>query len=320
MSGGWYGDAKSITARASLIDKINSSGALGAKAIGDSLIDVAKIVEDREKTDLEKKKFELDDKKTNFELDKLFNEQNQDKINKEYLKYVNPETGEFDENSYKTSNPDSTGADIDTRLKVVNLKNAYGERFKKEENDKTSKILGGALLGSNSEQEFYTKLTPDMLNNIDGDTAFKIKNHYSSLKNDAQKIQMDKQNLSNQRQMFELEQKIAKQTPKKDVKAADDSLIGKNIGIYFGGIFDPATGDVKGLNNDDSKKVIKLQAKASEIYKTNPDLTHNEATALAIKEYENENAPSPTPKPDDKSANDPLGSLIEKIKAQREGK
>ena len=62
------------------------------------------------------------------------------KINKEYLKYVNPETGEFDENSYKTNNPDSTGADIDTRLKIVNLKNAYGERFKKEENDKYCSI------------------------------------------------------------------------------------------------------------------------------------------------------------------------------------
>lgn len=284
MSGGWYGDdPKSITARASLIDKINSSGALGAKAIGDSLIDLAKIVEDRKKTDLEKKKSELDDKKTNLELDKLFNEQNQDKINKEYLKYINPETGKFDENSYKKNNPDSTGADIDTKLKVVNLKNAYGERFKKEENDKTSKILGGALLGSNSEEEFYSKLTPDILNNIDADTAYKIKNHYSSLKNDAQKIQ------------------------KKDVKAADDSLIGKNIGIYFGGIFDPVTGEIKGLDKESSKKVIKLQARASEIYKTNPDLTHNEATALAIKEYENENTPPPTPKPDEESSKDPLG-------------
>ena len=310
MSGGWYGSNKdNSTARASLINKIQSSGALGAKAIGDSLIDVAKIVEDREKLNMDKKKFELDDKKTTFELDKLYNEENQSKVNKEYLKYVNPDTGEFDENSYKANNPNSnTGeVDINTRLNVVNLKNAYGDRFKKQENEKTSKLLGGALLASNSEQDFYSKLTPEMLNNIDGDTAFKIKNHYTSLNNDAQKLQMEKQNISNQKQMFELEKKIAKQTPKKDVKAADDSLIGKNIGTYFGGTFDPMTGEIKGLDKDASRKVINLQAKASEIYKSNPDITHNEASLMAIKEYETENAPAPIPKPDDKSVKDPLG-------------
>lgn len=311
---GWYGDDKnSAIARASLIEKMTSNGAVTAKAVGDSFLDVAKIIDDRDKINLDKNKNELETKKINYELDKAYEQDTQNKINKKYLQYVNPETGTFDEDAFKKDNPDGNinNVDIDTRKSVFDLKNAYSERYKKEQDEKTSKVLGGALLKSNNEQEFYSKLTPDELGNISDDAAIKIKNYYDKQSNEAMNLKLAKQDLSNNRQMFKLEQELIEEKKKKnahkDVKAADDSLIGKNIGTYFGGIFDPTTGEIKGLDKEASKKVIKLQAKASEIYKTNPDLTHNEASLLAIKEYENENIPSPTPKPDDKSSKDPLG-------------
>lgn len=71
------------------------------------------------------------------------------------------------------------------------------------------------------------------------------------------KVQIEQEKLDNK-----------KIKPKRSkLKAADDSLIGKNIATYFGGTFNPATGEITGLDKEAAKKVNEYQAKHPSIIK-----------------------------------------------------
>jgi len=311
----WY-ETKD-NSRVDLISKIAPTGALGAKAIGDSFLDIAKTIDDREKFDIAKQEAEVKKKKLDFDLSKAYEDDNQNKANKTYQKYVDPKTGTFNEEQFKNENPNMSLGDvsIDVRKNTVDLANAYKLNQEQDIKNTVSKGIGKALVGSKTKEEFYSKLTPDIIENISGDAAIKIEDHFNKLDKQEQDIKFQKQDLANSMKLYKLEQELVEEKKKglgtKDVKAADDSLIGKNISAYFGGTYDPATESFIVTDPKVRQKVNELSSLASSIYKSTKGITHNEAASMAIKTYEKSiKEKDAKDEADAKIKEDPLGAFF----------
>lgn len=68
-------------------------------------------------------------------------------------------------------------------------------------------------------------------------------------------------------------------------KAADTNAIRGLVTSAYGGVFDPTTGNITGLNPDDSRNVTRITAIASRAMQANKRLSHGAAVELAMNEY-----------------------------------
>lgn len=312
---GWY-DSK----RKSLdIDSSNVStnGALTAKAISDAFLGVAKVIDDKRKTDLLEEKAKLENEKTQIDLSKAYQDTEQKAIDDTYLNYVDSNTGKFNQEQL---NKDNVGlplnqVSLDAKLKQKQLENAYNldlEKVDAKAQEEISNEIAKEMVKYKTKEEFDKNVNSDLIRYANGKTMVAVDKFYNDSALQEAKINKANSDLVNQTKLSKLEiqlekEKLKNETGKpKEVKAADDSLIGKNIATYFGGTYNPVTGEITGLDKESAKVVTQYQALASKYYKENKDITHNEAAALALSDYEKSiNEPKPTPKP----TNDPFGWL-----------
>lgn len=315
--------------------KVSTTGALTAKAVGDAFMGVAGVFEDRKKLDMLEADNKLKKEKTELDLSKAYKEETQKAIDDTYLGYVDTNTGNFNQEQFDKDNVGLpvNQVSIDAKLKQEQLKNAYAldiEKIDKKAQEEISNEVVKEMFKYGSKEEFNKNVNPDLIRYTNGTTMLAVDKFYNDaamdearLANAAAKLEnaatiaglkVDVKNKELDLKEKELELKSNKP---KEVKAADDSLIGKNIVGFFGGAYDPVTEKIVGLDKDTTMKVSKIAAKASKYFKENKDMTHNEATALAIKDYEesvkkpdaiNNKASTPS-----KEIEDPFGWMNKKV-------
>lgn len=321
--GGWYNSSKGNKLDVDL-KQVASNGALTTKAVGDAFMGVAQVMEDKRKLDIMEADAKTRDEKNKLDLSKAYSETNQKAIDDTYLNYVDTNTGKFNEEKL---NNDNVGLPInqvsmDARLKQKQLENAYSvdlEKIDKKAQEEISNEVVKEMFKHSSKEEFNKNVNPDLIRYANGTTMLAVDKFYNDatvqeakLANAAAKLENAaninglKIDLKKQELELEKEKLNNKKNAPKEVKAADDSLIGKNIATYFGGTYNPATGEITGLDKESAKRVTEYQAKASKYYKDNQDITHNEASALALKDYEDSmKKPESTPQ----VITDPFGWL-----------
>lgn len=205
----------------------------------------------------------------------------------------------------------------DMKLRLQNAYNVQEDRSTakqdKADNEAQSEINNEVfkeMLKYKTKDEFNTNVNPDLVKFADGKTAVTVEGFYNKSAQEQAALKQAAEDAQNKIQLAEMglklqEQKVKTETAKgkaessdnRSVKAADDSLIGKNIATLFGGDYNPATGVITGIDKEQAKTVSQIQANASKIFKENKDITHNEASNMAYKEYEKSLLPSPTPTP-----------------------
>ena len=277
--------------------KINSDGALASKAIGDAFMGVAQVMED-------KKKQEVEDEKNRIALDKAHAEATQKVIDDTYLNYVDKNTGKFNQEQFDKDNVGlpMNQVSLDARLKQRQIEKTFNDELTAINTEAQKQINSAAAQEAfkfGSKDEFNKNINQDLLTRVDAPTLNAIDKHYSDkdvqeakLANAANKIEqaMVIANLKNENEkskiQIEQEKLEAKKNASREVKAADDSLIVKNVVGFFGGAYDPVTEKIVGLDKNATKKISEISANASKYFKENKDMTHNEATALALKDYE----------------------------------
>lgn len=213
----------------------------------------------------------------------------------------------------------------DLKLKLQNAYNiqedrgiAKQEKADKQAQDEINNEVFKEMLKYKTKEDFNANVNPDLIKFADGKTAVAVEGYYNKSEAEKKAIDQAAKDAENKIKMAEMglqlegqkvETKIAKQkadsSENRSVKAADDSLIGKNIATLFGGVYNPTTGEITGLDKDNAKKVLEIQADASKIFKENKDITHNEASNIAFKNYEKSLA-TPPPPPDE-TIKDPFG-------------
>jgi len=262
----WYENNKKFDIDTS---KIQPTGALAGKAIGDSFKDIAQIIDDREKTNLEKEKHDKEMALKAYEVEEVEDKKNTREISKKYEHFVGDD-GVFNEEGFIQAygEEELKNVPLDVRQNRYNIENAYKK-------DKMSKDLGAILMGANTIEEFnkiYNNLSQEQKENIDKDTAIQIREHYNKLKTEADKLELEK------------EQAKDKSSSQKQRPAADYSLVYKVIVAHYGGIYDPDTGRISGLDPETTKKVTRLLADAGKLLRENPDLSTAEAPWIVIGE------------------------------------
>ena len=296
------------------ISKVSSDGALTAKAVGDAFLGVVGVVEDRKKLDILEADAKTRNDKNQLDLSKAYGETTQKAIDDTYLGYVDTNTGKFNKEQFDKDNVGlpMNQVSMDARLKQKQLENAYSvdlEKIDKKAQEEISNEVVKEMYKYGSKEEFNKNVNPDLIRYANGTTMLAVDKFYNDatvqeakLANAAAKLENAaninglKMDLKKQELELEKEKLNNKKNAPKEVKAADDSLIGKNIATYFGGTYNPATEEITGLDKESAKRVTEYQAKASKHYKDNPALTHNEASALALKDYEESiKKPEPTP-------------------------
>lgn len=277
--------------------KINSDGALASKAIGDAFMGVAQVMEDKTKQ-------EVEDEKNKIALDKAHAEATQKVIDDTYLNYVDKNTGKFNQEQFDKDNVGlpMNQVSLDARLKQRQIEKTFNDELTAINTEAQKQINSAAAQEAfkfGSKDEFNKNINQDLLTRVDAPTLNAIDKHYSDkdvqeakLANAANKIEqaMVIANLKNENEkskiQIEQEKLEAKKNASREVKAADDSLIVKNVVGFFGGAYDPVTEKIVGLDKNATKKISVISANASKYFKENKDMTHNEATALALKDYE----------------------------------
>lgn len=318
----WY-ESKDTNFEEIDTDKITKNGALTAKALSDVFLGIAKVVDDREKINMLAEKNKLDNEKQQIDLSKSYQDIEQKAIDDTYLNYVDSNTGKFNQEQFDKDNVGLPMNQVSLNARNIqqNLKDAYTIRTDKEEQKNKSNYadeVAGVMLNSPTKADFMKNVNPETLKNADKKTLLEIESFYDKKANELKAIQNAKNNLANETQLSKLQIELAKEKAKGDtnapreVKAADESLISKNVGAYFGGTYNPATGEITGLDKETAKTVSQVQAEASKYYKENRNLTHNEATLLALKDYEKSISPTPTDEPKPTVDNDPFGWLNKK--------
>lgn len=320
--GGWY-DTKNNRLDFNS-SKINSDGALATKAIGDAFLGVAGVVEDRKKLDILEADAKIKNEKNNLDLSKAYAETTQKAIDDTYLNYVDTNTGKFNQDKFDQDNVGlpMNQVSLEAKLKQKQLENAYSVDLEKTDKKAQEQINSAAVQEAfkyGSKDDFKNNISPELLDRIDAVTLSTIDKHYSDkdtqaakLANEAARIEnaisLGNSKLENEKLKVQIEQEKLdnKKNKPKEVKAADDSLIVKNVVGFFGGAYDPVTEKIVGLDKNATKKISEISANASKYFKENNNMTHNEATALALKDYEDSiKNPEPTPE----NIKDPFGWL-----------
>lgn len=276
MAGGWY-DTNKITVDT---DKITTNGAAAAKGISEAFNGFGQILEDRTKQEKADKEAEL--KRQNDEADR--------KIKMETL---------YDQREDRA----------DTKQKAV----------EQAAQDEINNEVFKEMVKYKTKEEFNANVNPDLIKYADGKTVVATETFYNKSAQEQAALKQAAADAENKIKLAEMglklqEQKVKTESAKgksessdnRSVKAADDSLISKNIATLFGGVYNPATGDITGLDKDQAKTVSQIQANASKIFKENRNITHNEASNMAYKEYETSLATTPNPNPKTMD-NDPFG-------------
>lgn len=321
--GGWYNNSKGNKLDVDL-KQVASDGALTTKAVGDAFMGVAQVMEDKRKLDIMEADAKTRDEKNKLDLSKAYSETTQKAIDDTYLNYVDTNTGKF--NQEKLNN-DNVGlpmnqVSMDARLKQKQLENAYAvdlEKIDKKAQEEISNEVVKEMFKYGSKEEFNKNVNPDLIRYANGTTMLAVDKFYNDatvqeakLANAAAKLENAaninglKIDLKKQELELEKEKLNNKKNAPKEVKAADDSLIVKNVVGFFGGAYDPVTEKIVGLDKNATKKISEISASASKYFKENNDMTHNEATALALKDYEDSmKKPESTPQ----TITDPFGWL-----------
>lgn len=269
MAGGWY-DTNKITVDT---DKITTNGAAAAKGISEAFNGFGQILEDRTKQEKADKEAEL--KRQNDEADR--------KIKMETL---------YNQREDRA----------DTKQKAV----------EQAAQDEINNEVFKEMVKYKTKEEFNANVNPDLIKYADGKTVVATETFYNKSAQEQAALKQAAADAENKIKLAEMGLKLQEQKVKtessdnRSVKAADDSLISKNIATLFGGVYNPATGDITGLDKDQAKTVSQIQANASKIFKENKNITHNEASNMAYKEYETSLAPTPDPNPKTMD-NDPFG-------------
>lgn len=316
--GGWYNDNRTLDVDSS---KIASNGAITTKAIGDAFMGVAGVIEDKKKLDILEAEAKARNEKNQLDLSRAYAEDTQKAVDNTYLNYVDTNTGKFNQEKFDKDNVGlpMNQVSMDARLKQKQLENAYSidlEKIDKKAQEEITNEVVKEMFKYGSKDEFEKNVNPDLIKYANGTTMLAVDKYYDDSAVKEAKLQKAKADIENAGAMTQLKIELAHEknkdesTKPRDVKASDDSLMSKNVTAYFGGTYDPATGEITGLDKDSAKKVTEYSARASKYFKDNKNLTHNEATALALKEYED----SIKPKPTDTTIpnNDPFGWLNKK--------
>lgn len=254
MAGGWY-DTNKITVDT---DKITTNGAAAAKGISEAFNGFGQILEDRIKQEKADKEAEL--KRQNDEADR--------KIRMETL---------YDQREDRA----------DTKQKAV----------EQAAQDEINNEVFKEMVKYKTKEEFNANVNPDLIKYADGKTVVATETFYNKSAQEQAALKQAAADAENKIKLAEMglklqEQKVKTESAKgksessdnRSVKAADDSLISKGINQFFDGEY--------GLNGeytlaDENTKPIaaQLAADASEIFKMNKNITHNQAVNLAYKNY-----------------------------------
>jgi len=259
----WYENNKKFDID---VSKIQPRGALASKAIGDSFKDIAQIIDDREKTNMEKEKAEQEKVLKAYEIDEKEDKKIDRKATRNYGQFIDPKTGKFNEEGFKQAYGEDKlkNVPLSVRQNRYNIENAYNTQ-------ELGKKMGYANAKAQNQEEFNNILAED-LKNIDYDNSLKATNRFDKLRDDEAK-------LKNEREKQETEKNNKKSRP-----AADYSLVYKVIVNHYGGFYDPDTGKISGLDPQTTKKVTRLLANAGKLLRENPDLSTAEAPEIVIEE------------------------------------
>lgn len=257
MAGAWY-DTNKITVNTGDTDKITTNGAAAVKGISEAFNGFGKILEDRTKQEKADKEAEL--KRQNDEADR--------KIKMETL---------YDQREDRA----------DTKQKAV----------EQAAQDEINNEVFKEMVKYKTKEEFNANVNPDLIKYADGKTVVATETFYNKSEQEQAALKQAAADAENKIKLAEMglklqEQKVKTESAKgksessdnRSVKAADDSLISKGINQFFDGEY--------GLNGeytlaDENTKPIaaQLAADASEIFKMNKNITHNQAVNLAYKNY-----------------------------------
>lgn len=314
---GWF-DLKNRTLDVNT-NNVTTEGAATTKAISDAFLGVAKVLDDRETANRLNKESNLRNEKQQLDLDKAYGDITQKAIDDTYLRYVDTNTGKFNQEQFDKDNVGlpMNQVSLDAKTKQKGIEDAYSismDKIDKKAQEEISGEIAKEMTKYATKEEFDKNVNPDLIRYANGTTMLAVDKHYNDkrlqeakLENAAAKLENAaninglKIDLKKQELALEKEKLENKKNTPKEVNAADDSLIGKNIVMAFGGV-DPVSGEIKGLDKDLAVKVSEISAKASRYYKENPNLTHNEASQLALLDYAKTTKNTPP-------AKDPFGWL-----------
>lgn len=292
--------------------KINSDGALASKAIGDAFMGVAQVMED-------KKKQEVEDEKNRIALDKAHAEATQKAIDDTYLNYVDKNTGKFNQEQFDKDNVGlpMNQVSLDARLKQRQIEKTFNDELTATNTEAQKQINSAAAQEAfkfGSKDEFNKNINQDLLARVDAPTLNAIDKHYSDkdvqeakLANAANKIEqaMVIANLKNENEkskiQIEQEKLEAKKNKQPTLSAADSNAIFKSAASLYGGVIDPQTEQITGVDATQVKNILDVSARASEIKRNSTqDIPHAVAVKMAFEEKKAaENPPPPPPKPED---------------------
>jgi|GEM_PF-1792190 len=261
---------------------IMPTGALAGKAIGDSFKDIAKIIDDREKTNLEKEKHDKEMALKAFDIDKAQDEQTTREATKNYERFIG-EDGKFNEEAYKQAygEEELKNVPLSVRQNRYNIENAYKK-------DNALKAAASIVMNAKTEEEArekYNALPKEQKNNLPFDEALKLITHQSKLDNDKAKLGLEKNKLS-----IEQNEK-ANNKDKNDINVGYYNAIFNQVAKRFNGIFND-DGTLRALAKGTEKMVTAVTAIAERIYKADPSNGIAGSVKLAVQEYEQGSNPS----------------------------
>lgn len=318
--GGWYNSSKGNKLDVDL-KQVASDGALTTKAVGDAFMGVAQVMEDKRKLDIMEADAKTRNDKNQLDLSKAYGETTQKAIDDTYLGYVDTNTGKFNKEQFDKDNVGlpMNQVSMDARLKQKQLENAYAvdlEKIDKKAQEEISNEVVKEMYKYNSKEEFNKNVNPDLIRYANGTTMLAVDKFYNDatvqeakLANAAAKLENAasinglKIDLKKQELELEKEKLNNKKNAPKEFTASDASTINKMVGGYFGGVYNPSTGDMTLTDPVLRKTSSEISSRAAEIYRTTPNITHNEAATVALKEYDDKikNPPPTPPVPDPKN-------------------
>jgi len=254
---------------------IMPTGALVGKAIGDSFKDIAQIIDDREKTNMEKAKHDKEMAKLGYENNKLEDEENNRKSTKELEEFTD-EKGNIDKDGYTAkTGKNIKSVPLEARKNIYNMNNEY----KKNESLKAAAAIVMNAETEKEAREQYNKWPEELKNNLSFDEALKLIANQNKLDNDKanKKLEQDK---------FEMEKnEKANSKDNKDINVGYYNAIFNQVAKRFNGIFND-DGTLRALAKGTEKMVTAVAAIAERIYKADPKNGIAGSVALAVQEYE----------------------------------
>ncbi len=277
----------------------------GYQAFGDALMKLGSIADEQMNRETKQKENEL----LQTKLDKEYAIQTQSAIDDTYMKYVDPQTGKF---SQEALDKDNVGLPInqvsqETKAKQYTIQQAFNQELDKLDQLAQDTINNEVLKEATkykTKKEFDKNVNPDLIKYADGKTMYTIDNAYGKNTTEKNKLANDKAKVEIDKKIVELKKEQNKTNGTRELKASDSNSIKASVASLYGGVYDPVTGELKGLDKDASIKAMELSSSAAEIMKKDKNITHNEAVKLA---YDKLTKDTNTQNKTETNNNDPFG-------------